>query len=282
MVGGWARRYRAAKNATAKLEVLERLKDVVLCTAEFLADFPERMNGTGTDGAWFDLGPPLVTASEGDGPGGVWNSPYELIQFNFSLDIASTWLERLGQPRNADWEQVRVNLAPLPVVTLANGRRTYNRHQNCLPNVFTPGAANCGGGPKSHPALTGALGCLPAGYGVDMEVMNATLHETLEVWEWDNCWGWDQPMVAMTATRLNQPAVAVSTLLMQAPTNEYLPMGYNHPTKSGMISAYLPGNGGTLIAVGLMAGGWAGGPTGEAPGFPANWNVKAEGFTPYF
>jgi hypothetical protein len=66
----------------------------------------------------------------------VWNPTYELTQFNFSLDLASTWLERLGQPRNEQWEQVRANLAPLPVTTLANGKKVYNRHQNCLPSVF--------------------------------------------------------------------------------------------------------------------------------------------------
>ena len=82
--------------------------------------------------------------------------------------------------------------------------------------------------------------------------------------------------------RLNQPEVAVDTLLMNASTNEYVPTGYNHPTKSGQLTAYLPGNGGILIAVALMAGGWEGAPPGEAPGFPSDWAVQAEGFTPYF
>ena len=65
--------YRAAKTAAAKAEVLHRLKDVVLSTAAFLADFPERRIGTGTDGAYLDLGPPLVSAAEGEGPYDVWN-----------------------------------------------------------------------------------------------------------------------------------------------------------------------------------------------------------------
>jgi hypothetical protein len=59
--------FRAAKTETAKQEVLHRLKDVVLCTAAFLADFPERKSGTGTNGKWLDLGPPLVSASEKEG-----------------------------------------------------------------------------------------------------------------------------------------------------------------------------------------------------------------------
>jgi hypothetical protein len=81
---------------------------------------------------------------------------------------------------------------------------------------------------------------------------------------------------------LLQPEVAIDTLLMNASTNDYLPTGYNHPTTGGQISAYLPGNGGTLIAVGLMAGGWEGCPARVAPGFPPEWKVRAEGFTPYF
>jgi len=277
--------YRASKTDAAKQEVLHRMKGVVLGTAAFIADFPERRIGTGTNGKWLDLGPPLVSASEGEGPFDVWNPTYELTQFNFSLDIANTWLERLGQPRNVEWDDVRKNLAPLPVVTLSNssGTRVYNRHQHCLPNVFSHGKHEHCSGPNSHPALTGALGCLPGDkYGVDREVMNNTLYATLANWEWSHCWGWDQPMVAMTAVRLEQPEVAVDTLLMNVSTNVYLPTGYNHPTPDGLLAAYLPGNGGTLIAVGLMAGGWEGAPDGEAPGFPADWKVQAEGFTPYF
>lgn len=42
---------------------------------------------------------------------------------------------------------------------------------------------------------------------------------------------------------------------------------------------YFPGNGGLLLAVGMMAGGW--GNIEEkmfAPAFPGEWAVKAEGF----
>ena len=40
--------YRAAPNASAKEEVLQRLKGIVDSTAQFIADFPERRIGTGT------------------------------------------------------------------------------------------------------------------------------------------------------------------------------------------------------------------------------------------
>ena len=59
--------------------------------------------------------------------------------------------------------------------------------------------------------------------------------------------------------------------------------GYNHRSHcEGSTSAYLACNGGSLISVELMAGGWENGPEHEAPGFPEEWEVKAEGFTPYF
>eukprot|EP01043_Picozoa_sp_COSAG02_P122146 COSAG02_NODE_59030_length_275_cov_0.886364_1_plen_37_part_10 len=32
---------------------------------------------------------------------------YELTQFNFSLDIANRWRERLGLARNWEWDYVR-------------------------------------------------------------------------------------------------------------------------------------------------------------------------------
>lgn len=187
--------YRAAPNATARNDVLQRLKGIVESTAEFIADFPERRIGTGTDGKYLDLGPPLVSASEGEGPYDVWNPTYELTQFNFSLDIANHWRERLELGRNQHWDDVRLQLAPLPITAAGpSGKRTYNRHQNCLPSVFAGGGTHGGktqhcSGANSHPALNGAMGCLPGDqYGVDRTIMNNTLFETLRVWNWAGCW----------------------------------------------------------------------------------------------
>jgi hypothetical protein len=267
------------------------MRDVVLNTTAFIGDFPERRRGTGTNGAFYDLGPPLVSAAEGEGPFDVWNPTYELTQFRLALEIGQAWRVRLGLAREPAWDDVKANLAPLPTATLEDNKTVvYNRHANCVPSVFAAHSQHCQG-LRSHPALTGALGCMPlhaggaaaaAGQVVDEGIMNATLHTTLARWNWAAAWGWDQPMVAMTATRLMQSEVAVDTLLMNASTNDYTATGYNHPAPHGCCTAYLPGNGGVLIAVALMAGGWDGAPEGEAPGFPRAWGVRAEGFTPYF
>ncbi|MDR1816583.1 MAG: hypothetical protein LBR07_00005, partial [Puniceicoccales bacterium] len=45
---------------------------------------------------------------------------------------------------------------------------------------------------------------------------------------------------------------------------------------------YLPGNGGVLYAVAMLAAGWNGAPARHAPGFPANgkWKVRFENIKP--
>lgn len=86
--------------------------------------------------------------------------------------------------------------------------------------------------------------------------------------------------VLAEAVRLGEPATAVDLLLMPTAKNEYLPNGHNRQTDT--LPIYLPGNGGLLTAVALMARGAdsdAGRPT---PGFPADgrWTVRHEGLRP--
>jgi hypothetical protein len=66
-------------------------------------------------------------------------------------------------------------------------------------------------------------------------------------------------------------------LFLESPKNRYLANGHNY--QSARLPVYLPGNGGLLAAVALMAAGWDGGPDRSAPGFPDNgkWKVRWEG-----
>jgi hypothetical protein len=84
----------------------------------------------------------------------------------------------------------------------------------------------------------------------------------------------------MTAARCGEPELAVDALLMDVPKNRYLNNGHNY--QQVILPAYLPGNGGLLTAVAMMAAGWNGAPTIKAPGFPRNgkWIVKYEGLRP--
>jgi hypothetical protein len=119
--------------------------------------------------------------------------------------------------------------------------------------------------------------------------MRKTLEKVEGQWNWERAWGWDFPMAAMTAARLDEPERAVDLLLMDSPKNGYLENGHN--TGLGSL-LYLPGNGGTLAAVAMMAAGWqttaadSAGATGtstHAPGFPrdGSWTVRWEGLNPW-
>jgi hypothetical protein len=107
--------------------------------------------------------------------------------------------------------------------------------------------------------------------------MRHTLDWVWTNWNWPDTWGWDYPLVAMCAARVGQPERAVDALLMNTPKNRYRPNGHNHQRPG--LTIYLPGNGGLLYAVAMMAAGWDGAPNRSAPGFPEDgtWNVRWEG-----
>jgi hypothetical protein len=122
----------------------------------------------------------------------------------------------------------------------------------------------------------GAFGVQP-GDGVDLATMRRTVRRVMETWQWERTWGWDFPMTALAAARVGEPELAVDALLIPAAKNRYHPNGHNYQRPG--LTAYLPGNGGLLSAVAMMAAGWTGGPETSAPGFPKNgrWAVKSEG-----
>jgi hypothetical protein len=237
---------------------LERYGEVVQATAEFMASF-----------AWLDtkrgqyvLGPPVIPAQENHPPRETWNPTYELEYWRWALETAQKWRVALGQKRQPKWDDVVRHLAPLPV-----REGVYLAHENC-PQTYTERN-------RDHPSMLAALGVLP-GRGVDRETMRRTLKRVMAEWRWDDTWGWDYPMTAMTAARLGEPQIAVDALLMQTPKNRYLSNGHNYQRPG--LHLYLPGNGGLLTAVALMAAGWQGGPDTRAPGFPGNgWTVSWEG-----
>jgi len=122
--------------------------------------------------------------------------------------------------------------------------------------------------------MLAAYGLLPRTHLIDTETMRKTLRYVMKNWNHKDTWGWDYPMIAMTAARLGEPNLAIDALLMDTPKNTYLPNGHNYQTES--LPIYLPGNGGLLTAVAMMAAGWDGCPDEHAPGFPHNgqWTVK--------
>jgi hypothetical protein len=240
---------------------LERWREIVFETAEFMAAYA--VLDRSRDVYQYVLGPPLKTVSENTDPLTATNPTFELAYWRFGLRVAQTWRERLGLPRDPDWDKVLRALAPLPQ---AQGLYLL---QEGLGDTYTEWN-------WEHPALVGAYGMQP-GDGVDPSVMRATVRRVMEVWQWERCWGWDFPLMAMAAARCGEPELAVQALSLSVPKNKYWPNGHNYQREN--LSAYLPGNGGLLAALAMMARGWAGGSATDAPGFPATggWRVRHEG-----
>ena len=125
-----------------------------------------------------------------------------------------------------------------------------------------------------------AFGMLPACRLFDEEGMQRTLDRAAENYGWKGgSWSWNYPSLAMNATRLLRTDVALRAITMDNRSELLVPSGNNY--RSETLRMYLPGNGGLLLAVGMMCAGWDGCEV-ENPGFPKDgtWNVRWEGLTP--
>lgn len=258
-------------------ETLAKYRDLVLETADCLASM-----------VWFDpvrkqyvLGPPLWIAQEIYDPATSQNPGFELSYWRWALSVAQQWRERLDLPRNEKWDHVIANLPPLP-----------QKHGMYVGLESTPDTWDNVASRHDHPEMLMPLGFLPGGPDIDRATMNRTLDGVLQQWDWETkIWGWDYPMIAMTAARLNHPDVAIEVLMRDGPNNRYLPTGHC-PVRSDEalakntapgarkreIAVYLPANGAFLAAIALMTAGWDG-CTEEFPGFPKDgtWKIRAEG-----
>jgi len=245
----------------ARRDVLERFRDVVFETADFMASYAAWDDQAGR----YVLGPPLQCAQEVFPKGETANCAYELAYWRWGLETAQAWRRRMGLPREASWDRVLARLSPLPV---AEGK--YLFAETARDTYSNPRYA------RDHPSIAAALGMLP-GPGVDRETLKRTMDWIWERWNWADTWGWDYPMLAMTAARLGEPQRAVNALLLDTPKNVYRLNGHNYQRPN--LPVYLPGNGALLYAVAMMAAGWDGGPDRRAPGFPqdGSWVVRYEG-----
>ncbi len=244
-----------------KKELLKKYQDLVFATADFLASFAVEDSASGR----YVLGPPMIPAQEKHRPESTRNPPFELTYWRFALQTALQWRQRLNLAAEPAWEKVLAGLAAPPVK-----EGLYLNAEGDDDTFANPSRR------RDHPTLLAGWGMLP-GPGVDSETMRRTLHAVMRDWDWQSTWGWDFPLVAMTAARLGEPELAIQALMMPAEKNRYLKNGHNYQRAN--LPVYLPGNGGLLAAVAMMAAGWEGGPSDHAPGFPKNsqWNVRWEG-----
>ena len=253
--------YRATKDEA----VLKNYYDLIQKTAEFMYSFATYDEA---NDRYILKG--IIAAQETLRASENVNPPMELSSWHYGLSTAQLWRERMGEPRVAEWDTLLAKLSPL--AKDAEGK-LYLASEDAVDSYTNIRFIS------DHPAVTGALGMYPESRLLDKETMNNTIDKIFEVWNWDETWGWDYPMIAMCAARVGEPDKAVDALLMKNRTNTCLVSGHNYQDKR--LRLYLPGNGGLLTAMAVMCAGWDG-CTEPTPGFPKDgtWNVKWEGLLP--
>ena len=252
--------YRASPDR----ETLEQYKDLVFESADFMASYPQYNKEKDR----YELGPLLIPAQECFDARTTFNPPFELSYWYWGLNTAIRWAERLELDPNPEWVEILEKLSPL-----------YAGDGLYVPAESVPLAYTEKTHMHDHPAVLGAYGALPGNPLIDTAIMRKTFDFVWDNWQWEDTWGWDFPLTAMTAVRLGEPEKAIESLFMQPRTNTYLGNGHNYQDER--LRLYLPGNGGLLAAVAMMCAGYDGCTTPE-PGIPkdGSWNVRWEGLVP--
>jgi protein-glucosylgalactosylhydroxylysine glucosidase len=241
------------QNAADKKAVLEKYKNLVFSTADFMASY-----------AWFDspenryvLGPVMISAQESLNLNTTINSTFEISYWYWGLKTALEWRKRLGIETDKKWQDVFLKLSGLPVkdglyLCSEDTKDSYTNSRLL----------------SDHPIVSGSLGMIPETKLVDHKILGNSLDTIMKKWNWNTCWGWDFPMLAMSAAAIDRPGQAIDFLMMPAPKNRYLINGHNFQDP-GRLMIYLPGNGGVLSAVAMMC---------TSDRFPKNgkWKVKWE------
>jgi len=245
------------ENASDKKEILSRYSKLVFETANFMASY-----------AWFDstraqyvLGPVLIPAQESLKLETSINPPFELVYWYWGLKTAQKWRERMGVAPSPWWDDVISKISGLAVQDglYLCSEDTKDSYEN--PRYMS-----------DHPIVSGISGVLPETGMVDKVILGNSLDTIMKKWNWKSTWGWDFPMLAMSAASIGREEQAIDFLLMEAPKNRYLLNGHNY--QDARLSIYLPGNGGLLTAVASMC---------VSDQFPHNkkWNVKWEKLNSY-
>ncbi|MEM9965790.1 MAG: hypothetical protein AAGC58_10630, partial [Asticcacaulis sp.] len=300
--------YRAGSSTAEKARLLTTYGELVAESAALLASFMQKDAASGQ----LRLGPPVIPVQENFDPFATYNPLFEASYYRWGIETAQSWRERQGLGRRADWDAL---LAQWPKPAQKDGLYLPTESQTDFWDKAagevcrTHAAEGCQN--RDHPSFLMALGWLP-GRDIDKAVMRNTLDRMKRDWDLRQTWGWDYPMIAMTAARLEAGDEAIDWLFFPAKNNQFglsgmtprvhldahaaafVPAatgagpgassdaGPDGPGYQRAAETYFPSNGGLLLAIGLMAGGWDGS-TGHAPGFPkSGWKVRAEGLRPLF
>ena len=245
------------KNSLNKKEILNKYQKLVFATADFMASYVwhDSINNR------YSLGPVLIPAQESLGLETTVNPSFELVYWYWGLKTAQEWRKRLNLDPIPKWNDIINKISKLPVQNglylCSEDTKDSYQNQRYL---------------SDHPIVAGVYGVMPKTKLVDPVILGNSLDTIMKKWNWKTTWGWDFPMLAMSAASIGRGEQAIDFLLMDAPKNRYLLNGHNY--QDARLSIYLPGNGGLLTAVAKMC---------VSKQFPHNgkWKVKWENLNKY-
>lgn len=240
-------------------DFMEKYWILIKETADFMVDFVVYNEET----KLYDIVAPVIPVQECHHPEETKNPTFEVEYWRYALKLALEWEAILEKPKNKKWEEVAAHMACLPIQ-----KDLYLAHENCA-NTFEEFNID-------HPSMLGAYGVLPND-NMNEEVMRETLKKVKDCWKYESLWGWDFAVMAMTATRLHDPNLAIDLILLDTPKNDYVRSGNNRQKLRKDLPLYLPGNGSLLLAISMMVAGYDGCNT-KSPGFPedGSWIVEYE------
>ncbi|KAF2252400.1 hypothetical protein BU26DRAFT_517036 [Trematosphaeria pertusa] len=239
-------------------KTLEKWDAILTAVADFMVSYAWYNETTKV----YDLGPPMYPVSENTNPNQTVNPTFELAYWRFGLDVAEKWQKRQDKAVPSSWQTVRDKLAAFPVEN-----DVYVLYEGIKDMWTTPETA------EDHPGLLGIYGWLPPDPRLNLTIFNNTLGKVYQSWNFTYSYGWDFPLLAITAARVGDADRAVRWLL--DPDNKFDAVGM--PVGGTRVpTPYFPSSAGLLLAVGMMAGGWDG---LEGPIFPPSWDVEVEGFS---
>jgi protein-glucosylgalactosylhydroxylysine glucosidase len=245
------------KNASDKTEILKKYKKLVFETADFMASYawPDNINNR------YTLGPVLIPAQESLNLETTLNPSFELVYWYWGLKTAQEWRRRMSLDPVPKWNDITEKISTLPVQDglYLCSEDTKDSYQN--PRYLS-----------DHPIVSAVYGIMPKTKLVDPVILGNTLDTIMKKWNWKTTWGWDFPMLAMSAASIGRGEQAIDFLLMDAEKNRYLFNGHNY--QNARLSIYLPGNGGLLTAVAKMC------VSGQFP-YNGKWKVKWENLNKY-
>lgn len=208
---------------------IERFIPLVKGLIDFMSSFYYKKNG------YYHLDTPLIPANENveyDKDTPIFEECYTIHAFQ----IFKQWIKEYELEYDTNRiEDILKDYVPLPV------------YQNCY-EAFQGCEETYSKYPHDHPMMIGMYSFFKSTI-VDESIIQHTLNKILNAWTLDDTWGWDFPMLAMSAYHIGDKDLALQILKMKALKNGYIKNGHNPQLPKQDLPIYLPGNGAYILAL---------------------------------